>query len=103
MLLHILIAALLLWPVGAMAADAPKEKTPVVDIDRDPLEDEPPPQNNSLILQGFNKVPGHISRLEGPVGTSMRFGNLDIVARRCWKSSPEERPENAALLEVSEL
>jgi len=28
---------------------------------------------------------------------------LEVVARRCWKSLPEDRPENAALLEISEL
>jgi len=56
-----------------------------------------------ITLQGLNKVTGHISRIEGPIGTAMRFGNLEIVARRCWKSSPEESPENAALLDISEL
>ncbi len=33
----------------------------------------------------------------------MRFGTLEIVAHRCWKSEPEDRPENAALIEISEL
>ena len=58
---------------------------------------------DAILLQGLNKVTGHISRLEALVGTVMRFGNLEIIARRCWKSSPEEQPENAALLEISEL
>lgn len=57
----------------------------------------------AILLQGLNKVTGHISKLESLVGTVMRFGNLEIVARRCWKASPEEQPENAALLEISEL
>lgn len=60
-------------------------------------------QYNTIILQGLNKVTGHISHLESPLGASMRFGNLEIIARRCWKASPEERPENAALLEIWEL
>jgi hypothetical protein len=65
--------------------------------------DDAAPQINAIVLQGLNKVTGHISRLEGPVGTVLTFGNLEIIPRRCWKSSPEERPENAALLDISEL
>jgi len=80
-----------------MAADAPKAKAAAVD------EEDATPDPNTIVLQGLNKVTGHISKLEGPIGTVLRFGNLEIIARRCWKSSPEERPENAALLEISEL
>jgi hypothetical protein len=60
------------------------------------------PGYSTVVLMGLNKVTGHTSKLEGPVGTLMTFGNLQIVARRCWKSAPEERPENAALLDISE-
>lgn len=83
-------AVSLLYVSVVFAADE-KKQTP-----------EPPPYN-TISLQGLNKVTGHTSRLEGPVGTVMRFGNLEIIARNCWKSAPEDRPENAALLEISEL
>lgn len=66
-------------------------------------EQESAPHYNTILLQGLNKVTGHTSRLESPVGVTARFGTLEIIARRCWKSAPEERPENAALLEISEL
>ena len=58
---------------------------------------------NKVVLQGLNKVTGHISQIEGMVGTVMRFGTLEIVAKRCWKAPPDERPENAALLEIREV
>lgn len=61
------------------------------------------PEYYTIVLQGLNKVTGRTSRLTGPVGAALRFGNLEIVPRRCWKSEPEDRPENAALLEISEL
>jgi len=64
---------------------------------------ETPAEYNTIVLQGLNKVTGRTSTLEGPVGIVLSFGNLEIVARRCWKSLPEDRPENAALLEISEL
>ncbi len=54
--------------------------------------DAPAPEFNTVVLQGLNKVTGHSSKLDGPVGTVMRFGNLEIIAHRCWKSPPEESP-----------
>lgn len=70
---------------------------------------EPPPtvdnpeEPNMLVLQGLNKVMGRVSTLEVPLGAMVRFENLEIIARKCWKSPPEERPENASLLEIREV
>lgn len=58
---------------------------------------------NMLVLQGLNKVMGRVSTLEIPLGAMVRFENLEIIARKCWKSSPDERPENASLLEIREV
>lgn len=60
-------------------------------------------ENNTLILQGLNKVIGRVSTLEILIGTLGRFENLEIIPRKCWKSPPEEQPENAALLEIREV
>ena len=57
---------------------------------------------NGIKLQVLDKVTARISMLEGVLGSAMRFGNLDIVARVCWQAAPTERPENAALLDISE-
>ena len=57
----------------------------------------------TIKLQGLNKVTARTSVLEAPLGTVMRFGTLEIIARTCWVSPPEQRPETAALLEVREL
>lgn len=89
-----------------LPSKAEKIAAPVADAkpaDPVPPPEEATPHYNTVALQGLNKVTGHLSRLEGPVGTVLRFGNLEIITRRCWKSSPEERPENAALLDISEL
>jgi hypothetical protein len=87
---NFLLIALLAFPAAVWAAEAPPEEETRTDY---PI----------VVLQGLNKVTGHISRFEGPVGSVLRFGSLEITARRCWKAPPEERPENAALLEISEL
>lgn len=68
-----------------------------------PPEPEAPPPTNSVVLQGLNKVTGHISKLEGPIGTVLTFDNLEIITRRCWKAPADEQPENAALLEIREI
>lgn len=65
--------------------------------------DETPQISNAVLLQGLNKVTGHISKIDSPLGVTQHFGNLEIIPRRCWKSSPEERPEDAVLLEIREL
>jgi len=89
-----LILLFTLLPFSALAEDAekkPESKTKEIT------------EYNTIVLQGLNKVTGRTSKLEGPLGTVLSFGNLEIVPRRCWKSAPEDRPENAALLEISEL
>lgn len=58
---------------------------------------------NTVVLQGLNKVTGHASKIEALIGVPVRFGTLEILPHSCWKSAPEERPENAALLEINEI
>lgn len=94
LLLSLSLACLSIFPAWSQEI----EENPLL-----PLEYSHGDFQNSIVLQGLNKVTGHISKLEAPVGTVMRFDNLEIIARRCWKASPEEQPENAALLEILEL
>lgn len=84
-------------PLKAPAAAAPEKPVEAA------KPEEGPSAYNTIVLQGLNKVTGTISTLSGPVGDSMRFGNLEIVPLRCWKSAPEDQPENAGLLQISEL
>lgn len=68
-----------------------------------PSSAELPLEYNVVVLQGLNKVTGQIQKFESPVGSTTRFGTLEIALLRCWKSLPEDRPENAALIEISEV
>ncbi len=54
------------------------------------------------ILQGLDKITARVSRFEAPLGRPVTFGTLSIIVRDCEKSAPEERPENAAFIEISE-
>jgi hypothetical protein len=58
---------------------------------------------DTVLLQGLNKVTARAQALEAPIGSVIRYGTIEIIAHKCWKSAASDRPENAALLEVSEL
>lgn len=55
------------------------------------------------VLQGLDKVTARISTFEAPVNTPVRFGTLEIIARTCHKRPPEEPPESAAFLEITDI
>jgi hypothetical protein len=56
----------------------------------------------TAILQGLDKITARVSRFETPVGKAVAFGDLSITVRDCEKSAPEERPENAAFIQIDE-
>jgi hypothetical protein len=62
-----------------------------------PMQDQP-----SALLQGLDKITGRVSKLTVPVGSSIRFGTLDVTVRACRKAEPVEPPESAAFLEVTD-
>lgn len=53
-------------------------------------------------MQGLDKITARVSQFDAPIGKTVRFGNLSIVVRDCRRSPPEERPENAAFVEIYE-
>jgi hypothetical protein len=67
------------------------------------VPEQPAKPFNAVKLRGLNKVTARISTLDAPLGAIARFGNLEIIARKCWQAPPEEQPENAALLQIREL
>jgi hypothetical protein len=54
------------------------------------------------IMQGLDKITARVSRFEVPVGKTANFFTLSIAVRDCEKSAPEDRPENAAFIEIYE-
>jgi hypothetical protein len=54
------------------------------------------------VLQGIDKVTARVSRIEVPIGRTVTFGPLEITAQACHKRPPEETPESAAFLVISE-
>lgn len=54
----------------------------------------------SVLLRAMNKITARSTTIEAQIGIIARFGNLEILARDCWKAPETERPENAALLDI---
>jgi len=52
------------------------------------------------VLQGLDKVTARISTFDAPIDRMVAFGSLEITARSCQKTPPEEPPESAAFLEI---
>ena len=55
------------------------------------------------VLQGLDKITARISTFNAPLDYPVRFGSLEIIARTCKKTPPEEPPESAAFLEVTDV
>ena len=59
--------------------------------------------HNIVVLQGLDKVTARVHTFEAPLLSTIRFGTLEIIARRCDKRPPEETPESAAFLDILEV
>ena len=53
-------------------------------------------------LQVLNKVTARVSELEVKALLPASVGALDIEIKQCWHSQSDERPEQAALMEIRE-
>jgi hypothetical protein len=55
------------------------------------------------VLQGLDKTTARVRTFEAPVGQAVSFGTLSITVRDCRTRPPDEEPESAAYLDISEL
>jgi hypothetical protein len=78
-----ILAALL--PTAAAWADLPSLEQPIA------------------TLRALDKVTARVEELNVPINKPLNFGRLIINVRTCRVTSPEETPEAAAFLEISEI
>jgi hypothetical protein len=52
------------------------------------------------VIRGLNKITGQASDYTLTVGRAARVGSLEVVARACDKSAPEETPEVRVYVQV---
>ncbi|MCA1941668.1 MAG: DUF2155 domain-containing protein [Caenispirillum bisanense] len=58
---------------------------------------------DKAVLQWLDKVTARVSTVTAPVGQKTRIGNLEILVRACRYRPPEEPPESAAFLDITEI
>lgn len=92
-----LLGIMIALPLAAGSAMAQVTAPPAGGLPTAPMQDQP-----KATLQGLDKVTGRVSRLEVEVGSGIRFGALDVLVRACRKSVPEEAPESAAFLDITD-
>lgn len=59
-------------------------------------------QQEVAVLQGLDKVTARISRLEVPIGQTVRFGTFNIRVETCQDLPPTLPPESAAFVHVED-
>ena len=54
----------------------------------------------SAVVRGLDKVTGHARDYALPIGRTARIGSLEVTARSCRKSAPEDPPEVEIYVDV---
>jgi len=57
---------------------------------------------NTAVIQGMNKTTAKSSLMEMRIEEKINFGQISIIAHKCWQSSLDQKPESKILLEVFE-
>lgn len=57
----------------------------------------------NIELQFLDKITGKTSDFEAKVGSVLKFERLEVLPLLCWKSYPEENPENKLLVKIYEI
>lgn len=63
----------------------------------------PTEERAMAVLRALDKVTARVEVLEIPIERPFKFGALVITAHTCRTTPPEETPESAAFLDVTEL
>ena len=88
------------------APPAPKPVTPTAPAQQSQEPLALPPgamiEEPVAVLQALDKVTARIKRLTVHVGQTGKFGTLSIVVDACRKAPPEDQPESAAFLKITD-
>ena len=81
-------------------ADVPD---PQADADVEPAYEPTYEPKPVVRLRALDKVSGFATDFRVPVGETVAYDRLEITARACYATPPEEPPENVAFLEIAAL
>ena len=90
------------WQAAAAPAPAPQAAAAsTAEAAAAPAAETPAPPSVA-ILGALDKITAKMTRIEVHQDKPYKFGTLEIVLRTCHANPPEETPEAAAFLEISE-
>lgn len=59
-------------------------------------------ESDKVVLRGVDKITGRVQTIELPVGSLGKFGKLTVYVEKCLTRPPEETPEDASFLMITE-
>ena len=59
-------------------------------------------ENQVAVFAALDKVTARISKLEAPLGETVKFGSLKLTPRACYSRPPTEQPKTTSFVEVDE-
>lgn len=59
-------------------------------------------ENKVAVFAALDKVTARISKLEAPLGESVKFGSLKLTPKVCYSRSATEQPKTSTFVEVDE-
>lgn len=59
-----------------------------------------PAHAERAVIRGLDKITGHARDYALTIGRTARIGSLEVIARACSKSAPEETPEVRIYVDV---
>ncbi|MFA5122830.1 DUF2155 domain-containing protein [Zavarzinia sp.] len=66
------------------------------------LPSEQPGKVTGVVLRGLDKITARTTVIEVPLDGMATFGTLTIRVRQCVEAPPDEKPESAAFLEITD-
>lgn len=68
-----------------------------------PVSALPDYTHQKAIVRALDKMTGRVKILDLPVGETVHFGTLSVIARTCQSTPPEETPEDSAFLDIVDV
>ena len=58
--------------------------------------------SDTAVLRTMDKITGRVQKIEVGIGEQAQVGRLTVLVEKCLKKPPEETPENAAFLTITD-
>ncbi|RMF07571.1 MAG: DUF2155 domain-containing protein [Alphaproteobacteria bacterium] len=103
----LVVALIATLPGGASAQESvvsePQEEQPAgLSVTPDEVDAQLAAGPKAVVLGTLDKITARVSDLVAPIDKPVTFGTLEITARACNSTPPEEPPETSAFLEIRE-